>query len=165
MPAESTDYQEITDWTRGPWHSLGSEVGPAKGHLYSSVNMQVYENGSLGTRPCFMEVNDGDDTIDLTHTNILGTAFLHMNYDYELQNSVATANNKVLYIFTSDDANQVRVNLDNKDVEASVALTDSNAITRQSLPARYAAAPENLIGTLSHEEIGNEIAIVGGEAQ
>mgnify|MGYP003321584854 FL=1 len=88
-----------------------------------------------------------------------------MNYDYELQNAVATTNNKVLYIFTSDDANQARLNLDNKDVEASIALTDSNAITRQSLPARYAAVPESIIGTLSHEEIGNEIAIVGGEAQ
>ena len=165
MPAENTDYQEVSNFSTGPWHAFGAEVGPAKGFTYSCVNMQVYENGSLGPRPCFVEVNSSDDSIDLTHTNILGTAFLHMNYDYELQNTVATSNNKVLYIFTSDDANQLRLNLDNKDVEASIALTDSNAITRQSLPARYAAVPENLIGTLSHEELGNEIAIVGGEAQ
>ena len=61
MPTEEVDTVTYKEWINGPWHSLGPDYGPEQGHNYDSVNMQVYANGSLGTRPCLVSLCNGID--------------------------------------------------------------------------------------------------------
>tara|TARA_R100001463_G_scaffold103499_4_gene157829 strand:- start:8166 stop:10010 length:1845 start_codon:yes stop_codon:yes gene_type:complete len=61
MPVEQPEIVTYKEWKNGPWHKLGPDYGPEKGFNYDCVNMQVYDNGSLGPRPCLKSIGIESD--------------------------------------------------------------------------------------------------------
>jgi len=164
VPTEQADYQVIDDWTRGPWHALGPDSGPEKGFIYECVNMQLYSNGSLGVRPCLMEVNDGDDSIDIDATNFQGAWCLHEFFELNLPNTITAGYEKGILTQVSGATNQEIIQLRDKGVD-TIGLLASASVLDQNLPIRYQAnLPENKISTLNMIQTGNDDFVVGGDS-
>jgi len=51
MARYTTERVRFDDWTRGNFGAYGPYEGARRGFRYEAINMQVYENGSLGVRP------------------------------------------------------------------------------------------------------------------
>lgn len=153
MPSDEIVGSNFSDWKAGPWHSLGPDKGPAKGRRYDCINMQVYQNGSLGPRPCLLE--NGGTGFTETLANFDGAVHFHQDFIYDLAYS-----NKNLLIF--DGATTVR-NVDiADDSNAQVTITTAGAINTQAKHPRYSASPQTKIGTLSHVPIATGGLIYGG---
>ena len=108
------------DWRGGDWGALGSEEGQG---YFRSVNCQVYEDGSLGTRPGYRNLE-----LDGLAVNPLGVVW---------RGPDGSTNLGYIHLVTSDDmVHLIPVGLD--DDELALGDTVSAAVTLADRPPYYA---------------------------
>ena len=157
MPSQKLVNQSFSDWRSGPWHSLGPDKGPQFGHRYGCINMQVYENGTLGVRPCLVRVDPSNWTE--TRANFDGTAFFSQGYYYQLD----AFSLKYLYVFEGTTTPR-RLHVDTSPVLATPTVSTAAAITTQPKVSRYSTNHQQAISTLSSLEVNDGDGIYGGDA-
>ena len=171
MPAEESQVVVYDSWNTGPWHAHGPEVGPSKGFNYICVNMQLYDNGSLGVRPCLKILNTGDNSIDIARNNFLGLVYVQRYWDPDLRNTVAAAYDKALYVMIDSTATQIRLLMSDLGLDSMNmgSVASGGNIDPYWGEYRYGVASdgttEGAISTLDYLQIGLEKTIMGAIAE
>lgn len=157
MPADQIVQQKFGDWKAGPWHSYGASKGPAQGKRYDSINLQVYDNGTLGVRPCLEDCSVS--SFSITTANYDGLGYWHDNYNYSLR----SAGLKYLFLFDSSTSVPT-VDIVSKSI-GSKTVSTAASISRQGLPPQYNNTYQQAIGRLSSTEVGITNGIYGADAE
>jgi hypothetical protein len=157
VPSDQIVQQVFGDWKAGPWHSLGPDKGAALGKRYDSINMQVYDNGTLGPRPCLFDVTGG--TFTETLSAFLGAAFFHVDFYYALDDY----SDAWVYVF--DGSTTVRrINLAATQANDTVTISSAASIDTQVLPPRYDSTHQAKISRMPYFELNTTDGTYGGEA-
>ena len=168
MPTEQKDIVTFDDWTTGPWHSLGSDHGPKKGYFYDCVNMQLYENGSLGPRPCLKEIGiNGDSLFHSSYQHFAGVAWYQATDFNAGPLSIEASAKARLMVMEKGSGNRYYWD-ETAHAPGTLGSIDHSTFRTFLKPARYSeaawdASSEILISSMPFQYKGDTEIIVGGD--
>ena len=156
MPADNIDVRTFNNWSGGPWHDLGPDVGPNRNHNYDSLNLQVYSNGNLGVRPKLKAVHSG--SIITSEPNLVGALCFGENYGQSIDDGA-----RWLWIFEDTDTSPYRLDVLTGTLTNKTVSTMSS-VDSQDVPDRYTTGTAANIGTWSGFQYDNDSAVIGADA-
>ncbi len=168
MPTEQKDIVTFDDWTTGPWHSLGSDHGPKKGYFYDCVNMQLYENGSLGPRPCLKEIGiNGDSLFHSSYQHFAGVVWYQVT-DFNAGPLSIEASAKARLMVMEKGSGSRYYWDEIAHAPGTLGSIDHSTFRTFLKPARYSeaawdASSEILISSMPFQYKGDTEIIVGGD--
>lgn len=175
MPAEEKDVVTYNNWKAGPWHSLGPEYGPEEGFNYDCVNMQVYDNGSIGPRPCLKTIgieSDLDYGIHVEANQYFQGIWVYQATDYNMGPFGVGADDKLrVGVIEQGSNNDFRNWSETSGGYSNLSTTDLSTFREVPKPNRYADAAWNhatdgsatLISSVPMNRLGADKITIGGD--
>ena len=170
MPVEDKDIVTYKDWRSGPWHRVGPDHGPGQGFNYDSCNMQVYENGSLGPRPCLKEIGMVGDILNREANQKFVGGIWYQATDYGMGPLGVGTDDKARFHAIESTASDPYYWDETAHAQGVMGGSDLGWGTFRVLdkPARYSdaawdASSEILISAMPFQRLGHDKVIVGGD--